>query len=432
MLYAKLPEGRLEQPERRLVSFAKTRLLKPGETETLELTVSHTALRSFDEKEGVWLIEKGTIEFFLGNKKTGELVIPETIALQKAGGRIPAPLAIRELSKKHPEGSALTGTMTMAWNTETLPFEVKREDPAGSIKKAEGHVELLRQMTDEELCRLLVGGRTGWGLEDNGFAGTLATDAECLQKYDLPAYYFSDGNNGLNLFEPNIGFPTSGTMAASWNEELLYEEGKAIAGEAVPRGMNCILAPALNLQRNILCGRHTEYFSEDPYLAGRLAGQENRGFEENGASGCMKHFFANNQELMRNLNHSLMTERTARELYLAAFGFAFEVKEPDTVMTGYNAANGCYCSNDPALLQGILRDEMGFSGLVMTDWNGYGDQGPEGLLNAGIGFIAPGSPDDSITKPLMEALKDGRLTRETLLLRAEELLDVVYRHRKEK
>lgn len=429
MFYAKLPEGRLEQPERRLVSFAKTRLLKPGETETLELTVSQTALRSFDEKEGMWLIEKGTIEFFLGNEKTGELVIPETIVLQKAGGRIPSPVAIRELSKHNPEGSALTGTMTMAWNTESLPFEVKREDPAGSIKKAEGHVELLRQMTDEELCRLLVGGRTGWGLEDNGFAGMLATDVECLQKYDLPEYYFSDGNNGLNLFEPNIGFPTSGTMAASWNEELLYEEGKAIAEEAIPRGMNCILAPALNLQRNILCGRHTEYFSEDPYLAGRLSGQENRGFEENGVSGCMKHFFANNQELMRNLNHSLMTERTARELYLAAFGFAFEVKEPDTVMTGYNAANGCYCANDPALLQGILRDEMGFTGLVMTDWNGYGDQGPEGLLNAGIGFIAPGSPDDSITKPLMEALKDGRLTRETLLLRAEELLDIVYRHR---
>ncbi len=432
MLYAKLPEGRLEQPERRLISFAKTGLLKPGETETVDLTVSLSALRSFDEKEGVWLIEQGTIEFFLGNEKVAELLIPETITLERAGGRIPAPVAIRELSRYNPKESAPTGTMTKGWNTEKLPFEVKRDDPAGCLQKPEGHMELLRQMTDRELCRLLVGGRTGWGLEDNGFAGMLASDAECLRKYNLPGYYFSDGNNGLNLFDPNIGFPTSGTMAASWNEELLYEEGKAIAEEAIPRGMNCILAPALNLQRNILCGRHTEYFSEDPYLAGRLAGQENRGFEENGVSGCMKHFFANNQEMMRNLNHSLMRERTAREMYLAAFGFAFEVKEPDTVMTGYNAANGCYCSNDPALLQGILRDEMGFTGLVMTDWNGYGDQGPEGLLNAGIGFIAPGNPDDSITKPLMEAVKEGRLTRETLLSRAEELLDVVYQHRKEK
>ena len=432
MLYAKLPEGRLEQPKRRLVSFAKTRLLKPGESETLELTVGLSALRSFDEKEGAWIIEKGTIEFFLGNAKAGELSVPETILIQKAGGRIPSPVEIRELSRFNSEGSAPTGTMTKAWVAERLPNETKRPYQAAHERKRSAHTAFLEKMTDEELCRLLVGGRTGWGLEDNGFAGMLATDADCLKKYNLPEYYFSDGNNGLNLFEPNIGFPTSGTMAASWNEELLYEEGKAIAEEAIPRGMNCILAPALNLQRNILCGRHTEYFSEDPYLAGRLAGQENRGFEENGVSGCMKHFFANNQELMRNLNHSLMTERAARELYLAAFGFAFEVKEPDTVMTGYNAANGCYCANDPALLQGILRDEMGFTGLVMTDWNGYGDQGPEGLINAGIGFIAPGSPDDSITKPLMEAVKDGRLTRETLLLRAEELLDVVYRHRKEK
>ena len=429
MLFAKLPQGHLEQPERRLVSFAKTGILKPGETETVNLTVSLSALRSFDEKGGVWLIENGTIEFFLGSEKAGQLTVPETIILQKAGGRIPAPIVVRELSRYNPEGSAQTGTMTKAWNTDKLPYERKRPNQKVHKKGQCKYTGFLNQMSDEELIRLLVGGRTGWGLEDNGFAGMLATDAECLKKYHLPAYYFSDGNNGLNLFEPNIGFPTSGTMAASWNEELLYNEGKAIAEEAVPRGMNCILAPALNLQRNILCGRHTEYFSEDPYLAGRLAGQENRGFEENGVSGCMKHFFANNQELMRNLNHSLMTERTARELYLAAFGFAFEVKEPDTVMTGYNAANGCYCSNDPALLQGILRDEMGFTGLVMTDWNGYGDQGPEGLLTAGIGFIAPGSPDDSITKPLTDAVRDGRITRETLLSRAAELLEVVFRHR---
>ena len=139
----------------------------------------------------------------------------------------------------------------------------------------------------------------------------------------------------------------------------------------------------------------------------------------------MKHFFANNAEMMRNRNHSLITERTARELYIAAFEYAFSVKKPDTVMTGYNAANGCYCSNDPELLQGILRDEMGFDGFVMTDWNGYGNHGPAALLSSGISFIAPGSEDGSITGPIEEAVREGKLSRDTLILRAEELMNVL-------
>ena len=265
-------------------------------------------------------------------------------------------------------------------------------------------------------------------MEDAGYAGMLAKDGS-LEKYAIPEYYFSDGNNGLNLFEPNIGFPVSATMCASWNEELMYQEGVAIAEEAKAMGMRCLLAPALNLQRNVLCGRHTEYFSEDPLLAGRMAGQENRGFEETGISGSMKHFFANNAETMRNLNHSIMTERTARELYLAAFEYAFSVKKPDTVMTGYNAGNGMYCSNDGALLNGILRDEMGFDGYVMTDWNGYGNEGMEGLVRAGVSWIAPGSPDDTLVKPIVDALAAGSLSRAGVQKNLLNLVRVIIKYR---
>ncbi len=166
--------------------------------------------------------------------------------------------------------------------------------------------------------------------------------------------------------------------------------------------------------RNPLCGRHTEYFSEDPYLAGWMAGQKSRGFEAMGVSSCMKHFFGNNAETMRNMNHSIMTERTARELYIGAFETAFEVNMPDTVMTGYNAANGVYCADDHGLLRGILREELGFNGFVMTDWNGYGDQGMDGALDAGISWLAPGSEDDSLVDPVVDALQSGKLSRAKL------------------
>jgi beta-glucosidase len=217
-------------------------------------------------------------------------------------------------------------------------------------------------------------------------------------------------------------------MCATWNEALSFAEGLAIATEARDMNLHCLLAPALNLQRNPLCGRHTEYFSEDPFLAGRMAGQESRGFEVVGVSSCMKHFFSNNAETMRNFNHSLMTERTARELYIGAFEVAFEVNKPDTVMTGYNAANGSYCADDHSLLRTLLRKELGFDGFVMTDWNGYGDQGMDGALDAGISFLAPGSEDDALVEPIVKALKSGTLSRARLQNNLVNMVKILIRH----
>lgn len=218
-------------------------------------------------------------------------------------------------------------------------------------------------------------------------------------------------------------------MCATWNEKLLFLEGEAIAREAKDMGLNCILAPALNIQRNPLCGRHTEYFSEDPYLAGCMAGQESRGLESGGISSCMKHFFGNNAETMRNQNHSIMSERTAREIYLAAFETAFSVHMPECVMTGYNAVNGMYCADDPVLLQKILRQEMGFDGYVMTDWNGYGNLGLAALLDAGVSWIAPGGTDDALIEPIVEALKNGTLNRGTLQRNLVWMVRILSRHR---
>ncbi len=449
-LYARLPDGKLEQPDKRLVAFAKTKELVVGESQILTLCINEKRLKSYDEATSSWIVEAGEIALLMGNTPADVLYVcsvsvPETVVLKKAQNRIPCPIEIRELSKFDPEGTWPTGVHTKGYTSEILPFSLSRKDNANEavlynaadhpitfpevVKDPSLAESFIAQMSDYELARLSVGGKTGWGAEDTGFAGMLYNGG-AMEKYQLPNYYFADGNNGCNMFQPNIGFPVSTTICATWNEELSFAEGMAIATEARDMNLHCLLAPALNLQRNPLCGRHTEYFSEDPFLAGRMAGQESWGFETVGVSSCMKHFFGNNAETMRNQNHSLMTERTARELYIAAFETAFEVHKPDTVMTGYNAANGVYCADDPGLLRGILREELGFDGFVMTDWNGYGDQGMGGALAAGISWLAPGSEDDSLVSPIVEALQSGKLNRARLQKNLVDMVRIIIKCKK--
>lgn len=451
LLYASFEGGKLEQPAKRLVAFSKTKELAPGESENLILNVEESCLKSYDDTDAAWIIEAGRITFHLGGTPeeaiaVSTLTIPEKILVQQVQNRIVPPISIRELSQTDTVGTYPKGEGTKAWTLEEcegkLPF--KRD------KAASPAIETLQQKSDQlicfadvveypalaedfvaqlsnwELARLCVGGRTGWGLEDNGFAGTLYNDG-AIKKYEIPNYYFADGNNGLNMFESNIGFPVSTVVCATFNAQLSYEEGLAIAEEARGMNLHCILAPAMNLQRNPLCGRHCEYFSEDPLLAGRMAGQESRGLEDGGVSSCVKHFFANNAETMRNNNHSLMTERTARELYLRAFEYAFKVNIPDSVMTGYNAANGIYCADDEELLRGILREEFGFTGYVMTDWNGYGDEGLAAALAAGICWLAPGSTEEAFVKPIETALEEGKLSRGIVQKNLVELIKIITR-----
>lgn len=425
-IYASISGEKLEQPKRRLVAFAKTKLLEAGECEELTLVIDENRISSYDEAAAEWVVEAGEINFLLGDENVYCMTVSEKKVIKKAGGRVPCPIEITELSQKDPKASWPKGELTKVYEQEELPYEKGRDDVFEEVelnaetsekytfddlkKNPEKISEFVAGLTNAELARFCVGRKTGWGYGESGYAG-MFYNCGILEKYEIPQYIYSDGNNGVNLMEPNIGFPVSSTMCASWNEELMYEEGKAIAEESLGFDMQCVLAPALNLQRNPLCGRHAEYFSEDPLLAGRMAGQQCRGLEENGTSGSMKHFFANNAETLRNSNHSIMSERVARELYIKAFEFAFEVKMPDTVMTGYNAANGLYCSNDVSLIKGILREEMGFEGYVMTDWGGFGNKGPEGLMAAGISWIAPGSEDDSFTGPIEKAMEEGRLSR---------------------
>ena len=272
-----------------------------------------------------------------------------------------------------------------------------------------------------ELARLSVCGSHGWGMHEKGEAGRISK----IEGYDIPDYVVADGNNGVNLRRKNIGMPCSNTICATWNAPLAYAVGQVIAEEAKENDIQMILAPALNLHRNPLNGRHPEYFSEDPLLGGIMAGNQAKGLEDTGISGCMKHVIGNNCEASRKCNQSIIPERAMRELYLKTFEIAFGVHKPDSLMTGYNAVNGCFCASDEELIQGIFRKEFGFDGFFMTDWCSYDSAGVIEPVAAGNAWITPGSKDDTYTSLIEDGAADGRIDLARLRENVRSIMKIV-------
>jgi len=243
---------------------------------------------------------------------------------------------------------------------------------------------------------------------------------KAMPAYGIPALTLSDGPHGLrrqlqdsaadmlgiNQSVPATCFPTAAITAASWDPELLEAIGQAIGREAAAQQVDVVLGPGANLKRNPLCGRNFEYFSEDPFLSGKLAAAFIRSVEASGVGSSLKHFACNNQEYSRFNSDSVIDERTLRELYLAGFEIAVREGRPSTVMCAYNKINGIHCSDSPWLLTDVLRTEWGFDGLVVTDWGGLHDR-IEGF-RAGCDLIMPGG-SSYMEKDCAAAVKKGKL-----------------------
>ena len=256
------------------------------------------------------------------------------------------------------------------------------------------------------------------------------------KKYGIPSLFMCDGPHGLrkqedaadmlgvNKSRPATCFPAEVTSAGSWNPELLTEIGAAIGEEAKEQGVGLVLGPGANLKRNPLCGRNFEYFSEDPYLAGKLAAGFIRGAEAQGVGTSLKHFAANSQELSRFTSDSVMDGRTLRELYLTAFEIAVKEGKPSTVMCAYPKLNGTHCSDHKELLTDILRTEWGFDGMVVTDWGAMNDR-IEGF-RAGCDLNMPGG-SDYMEKEVLQAVKDGTLPERCVDDSARRVLKLVFR-----
>lgn len=256
------------------------------------------------------------------------------------------------------------------------------------------------------------------------------------EKYGIPPLFMCDGPHGLrkqedaadmlgvNKSRPATCFPAEVTTAGSWDPELLTEIGAAIGEEAKEQGVGLVLGPGANLKRNPLCGRNFEYFSEDPYLAGKLAAGFIRGAEAQGVGTSLKHFAANSQELSRFTSDSVMDGRTLRELYLTAFEIAVKEGKPSTVMCAYPKLNGTHCSDHKELLTDILRTEWGFDGMVVTDWGAMNDR-IEGF-RAGCDLNMPGG-SDYMEKEVLQAVKDGTLPESCVNDSARRVLKLVFR-----
>lgn len=255
-------------------------------------------------------------------------------------------------------------------------------------------------------------------------------------EYGIPSVFMCDGPHGLrkqegkadmlgmNNSRPSTCFPSEVSTAASWDPELLERVGRAIAQEAKSQGVGIILGPGVNIKRNPLCGRNFEYFSEDPYLAGKLAAGYIRGAEAEGIGTSLKHFAANSQEYMRFTSDSILDERTLREIYLRGFEIAVKEGRPTSVMCAYPKINGIHCSDSRKLLTDILRREWGFSGMVVTDWGAMNDR-VEGF-KAGCDLNMPGG-SNYMEKECLHAVSDGTLPEEKINESAQRVLQMAFR-----
>ena len=249
----------------------------------------------------------------------------------------------------------------------------------------------------------------------------------------LPRVRMSDGPCGLRMVgdatrstaAPATCFPTPSMLANSWDPALLYNVGAAIGREATAMGVNLLVAPGVNIKRNPLGGRNFEYFSEDPLLSGTLGAAFVAGVQSTGVGACVKHFAANNQETLRMYSDSIIDPRALREIYLKPFELALAA-EPAAVMCAYNKLNGEYCSQSEFLLKRMLRDELGYKGLTISDWGAVRDRAKS--LAAGLDLEMPYS-NDIFKQNLEDGLRDGTITESDVddaLRRQLELIDSVY------
>lgn len=438
-VYFEAPQGRLGKPKRQLIAFAKTRSLRPGESQRLYLSFEIRDMASYDDtgkvQKAAYVLEKGDYFFHVGTsvRDTVRLdyvyqVKEDTVTEQLESRLTPSELPRRMLSDgSYEEVPQREGNDPNANELERMPedmmegyvpavrprdrYQLWREPykkGAHIFKEvAEGKLtpeEFLAQLTDEETAQLL-GGQPNTGVANTFGYGN-------LPEYGVPSVMTADGPAGLRI-APECGvtttcWPCSTLLACSWNPEIVEAVGLAGGAEVKENNIAVWLTPAVNIHRSPLCGRNFEYYSEDPYLAGKLASAMVRGIQANHIGATVKHFALNNKETNRKNSDSRVSERAAREIYLKAFEIIVREAKPWSIMTSYNIINGHRASENADLLEGILRGEWGFDGCITTDWWTCGEHYKE--VKAGNDIkMGCGYPER-----LLEALEKGCLTREEM------------------
>ncbi len=449
-IYLHAPQGLLGKADKSLCAFEKTRLLQPGETQLLSFEIAMDKQASYDDlgkiKKSAYVLEKGDYTFYVGTsvEQTMQADFVYTLEEDKIVEQLTSKLAPSVLKRRMlSDGTFEELPQTEPVDTDAcaIPFEAKepldgltpktrviepvclwkwryKEGIRPFTEVAEGKMsldEFLAQMTDEELAHLL-GGQPNTGVSNTFGIGN-------MPEYAIPTITTADGPAGLRI-EPQCGvnttaWPCATLLASTWNPDLVYRVGEAGGKEVEENNISVWLTPAVNIHRSPLCGRNFEYYSEDPLLTGKLAGAMVKGIQSRHIAATVKHFALNNKETNRKNSDSRVSERAVREIYLKAFEIIVKEAHPWCIMTAYNIVNGHRASENKELIDGILRGEWKFDGMVTTDWWTFGEHYKE--VKAGNDLkMACGYPDR-----LMQAKEAGALSREEMETCAKRILQLI-------
>ncbi len=347
------PKGRLEKPAIELKGFYKTKELHPNESENVKISFKMSELASFDDCgvtgfKGAWVIESGVYGLYVG-KSVRDLYSCGTLNIEKT-------FVSQQLQVRF-DGSEYVFNGKNENKTEITPNRHSLYDVAAGKISLE---EFVNGLSVKELVQLSHGQPAAFPLGTSGIGN--------IKKYGIPNPQTVDGPAGIRRSVNCTCFPCGTLIACSWDYELQYAMGKAMGVEGYNTGVDILLGPSLNIHRNPLCGRNFEYLSEDPLISGKTAAAIVNGVQSEGLCATLKHFAVNNCEYNRQVNNSIVDERALREVYLKGFEIAVKESNPAFIMSSYNLLNGIHTSAHTQLLRGVLRDEWGYEGTVMTDW----------------------------------------------------------------
>ncbi len=444
-LYLKKPVGVLGNPEKELVAFGKTKNLGAGESEILFADVSLYALASYDEsgKTGfasAYVIEKGEYEFYLGENVRDSIKVftyyqDETVCYEQLSECIAPEEPFGVMTAKIIGGQVKA--VTQPCNSRktdlktrilcNLPDSIEYTGDKG-YKLADvrnGKVtmdEFVAQLNKRELEALTRGDYTmGSSLGAPGNAAVFCGVLQSLRDKGIPAVTTSDGPSGIRLRASCSLIPIGTLLASTFDVDAVKELYGLVAEEMKEKGSDVLLAPGMNIMRSPLCGRNFEYYSEDPYLTGKIGAAAVKGIQSFGGSACPKHFACNNQEYKRTTNDSRVSERAIREIYLKGFEICIKEANPRNIMTSYNKINGVWSYFNYDLCTSVLRNEWGYEGNVMTDWWTRSGRSPDFKevkdqayrVRAQVDVLMPGGGRSGRRKPdgtLLHKLDKGGIT----------------------
>ena len=484
-IYISAPSGKLDKEQKSLAAFYKTKKLEPEETDSFEVSFSLTDHTSYDEENECYILERGIYTVLVGTSSedvgaakvfdlTQDVVVKK---VKNQFGKTGFDDYRNESEKDFGKPAFGTSALDLS-NVETVTADYGRKLCS---------TELLESLTDEELAYLNTGNfdpKKGMlsviGDASTSVAGAAGESTSILKSKGINNLVLADGPAGLRIAKEyyvnksgahsvsstlpesmlellpkpvkwffalmtrikktgktykqyTTSIPIATAVAQSWNTEFAEICGDIVGSELEEFNVDLWLAPALNIHRNVLCGRNFEYFSEDPVIAGLMASALTEGVQRHRKGVTIKHFAANNQETNRYANNSVISERAVREIYLKAFQICVEKASPKALMTSYNLLNGTHTSESKELDLNILRCEFGFSGLIMTDWvigtglfthdSKYRDPDAALVAAAGHSLFMPGSRKDF--DEIVSGLGEGKVTREQLIDNAYYLMKTI-------